>query len=442
MLSDPLSGGPNQRRSAANTTRSSTMGFRSSSRQLDVKLGQQSATVTVLNDDLPGVLSFDADEIQTSQGQTATIGVVRSGGSSGRIQCQYETLDDTAVSSKDYKGVKGTLVFEDGESHKTIPCEITDKSGGQDIEEEVSFKLHLHDASRGVKFDANSDGGEDKAICDIIIQSGQEMPLAKRLVRKLCDYERLRLGMLEWLEQFVGAFYCNGSPEDQMEAGPLDWFFHVVTLFWKMLFAFVPPPIFFGGWACFFSALFMIGLVTAFVGEIASLLGCTIGMADEVTAITLVALGTSLPDTFASKAAAQQDDTADNSVGNVMGSNSVNVFLGLGISWTVGALYWDGQGVPQRWLDWRSNGKTYKELFVDSGRYPDGGFMVPAGTLLFSVCVYTCCAMCCIVLLVFRRFRYGGELGGPRDIQIRDSMFLLFLWVTYIVASAVYAQSS
>lgn len=31
--------------------------------------------------------------------------------------------------------------------------------------------------------------------------------------------------------------------------------------------------------------------------------------------------------------------TADNSVGNVTGSNSVNVFLGLGLPWTMAAIY-------------------------------------------------------------------------------------------------------
>ena len=58
-----------------------------------------------------------------------------------------------------------------------------------------------------------------------------------------------------------------------------------------------------------------------------------------VTAITLVALGTSVPDLFASKTAAVNEDTADDSVGNVTGSNSVNVFLGLGLPWTLAAIY-------------------------------------------------------------------------------------------------------
>jgi solute carrier family 8 (sodium/calcium exchanger) len=56
-------------------------------------------------------------------------------------------------------------------------------------------------------------------------------------------------------------------------------------------------------------------------------------------AITFVALGTSLPDTFASVAAAIHEKTADNAIGNITGSNSVNVFLGLGVPWTIAAIY-------------------------------------------------------------------------------------------------------
>lgn len=47
----------------------------------------------------------------------------------------------------------------------------------------------------------------------------------------------------------------------------------------------------------------------------------------------------SLADTFASKVAAIQDKYADASVGNVTGSNAVNVFLGIGVAWTIAAVY-------------------------------------------------------------------------------------------------------
>lgn len=48
----------------------------------------------------------------------------------------------------------------------------------------------------------------------------------------------------------------------------------------------------------------MIGLVTAVVERFASMFGCVLNIDPSITAITFVALGTSLPDTFASMTAA------------------------------------------------------------------------------------------------------------------------------------------
>lgn len=80
---------------------------------------------------------------------------------------------------------------------------------------------------------------------------------------------------------------------------------HFLTMFWKFLFAFIPPSHYCGGWPAFVVALTFIGGVTFFVGEIATVFGCVIGLDASITAITLVAMGTSLPDTFASVTAAQ-----------------------------------------------------------------------------------------------------------------------------------------
>ena len=90
-----------------------------------------------------------------------------------------------------------------------------------------------------------------------------------------------------------------------------------------------------GGWPAFFVALIFIGAITAIVAEVATVLGCTLNLEEAVTAITLVAIGTSLPDTFASMTAAKQSEFADSAIGNVTGSNSVNVFVGLGLPWLI-----------------------------------------------------------------------------------------------------------
>ena len=70
---------------------------------------------------------------------------------------------------------------------------------------------------------------------------------------------------------------------------------HFLTVFWKVLFAFVPPTEYWNGWACFIVSILMIGILTAFIGDLASHFGCTIGLKDSVTAVVFVALGTSVP---------------------------------------------------------------------------------------------------------------------------------------------------
>lgn len=52
------------------------------------------------------------------------------------------------------------------------------------------------------------------------------------------------------------------------------------------------------GWLCFFGSLFGIGCMTAIIGDVAGHFGCSVGMKDSVTAIGIVAMGTSLPGDF------------------------------------------------------------------------------------------------------------------------------------------------
>merc|ERR1712084_79157 len=105
----------------------------------------------------------------------------------------------------------------------------------------------------------------------------------------------------------------------------------------------------------------MIAVVTAIVGDMANLVGCTLDIKPEITAITFVALGTSLPDTFASKTAASMDPHADASIGNITGSNSVNVFLGLGLPWTMAAVYWAIKGQGGEWSERLEVGGPYHD---------------------------------------------------------------------------------
>ncbi|TNN29033.1 Sodium/calcium exchanger 1 [Liparis tanakae] len=188
---------------------------------------------------------------------------------------------------------------------------------------------------------------------------------------------------------------------------------HFLTVFWKLLFALVPPTDYFNGWACFVVSISVIGLLTAFIGDLASHFGCTVGLKDSVTAVVFVALGTSVPDTFASKVSAIQDQYADASIGNVTGSNAVNVFLGIGVAWSIAAVYHYSKGQE---------------------------FRVDPGTLAFSVTLFTIFAFICIGVLIYRRRpEIGGELGGPRVPKILTSCLFFSLWLLYIVFSSLEA---
>ncbi len=151
------------------------------------------------------------------------------------------------------------------------------------------------------------------------------------------NVDGMRVHNETWAQQLKDAMNVNGGDVENASAG--DYVMHFLTFGFKIVFALVPPPGLLGGWLCFFFSLVMIAVLTAIVGDLAGIFGCLVGLKDSVTAITFVALGTSLPDTFASKAAAVGEKYADNAIGNITGSNSVNVFLGLGLPWLIAAIY-------------------------------------------------------------------------------------------------------
>jgi solute carrier family 8 (sodium/calcium exchanger) len=218
-----------------------------------------------------------------------------------------------------------------------------------------------------------------------------------------------------WGKQFVDACILGPILDEETEelTDPDCWdaFSHFCAMFWKVFFALVPPAQYGGGYPSFVASLTMIGIVTYIVGDVALAFGCSVGLKESVTAITFVALGTSLPDTFASMTAARESEFADSAIGNITGSNSVNVFLGQGIPWLMGSVYWTS-----------TLKKTYE---------------VPAGTLSFQVAVFLVVAIICFIVLIARRVILGGELGGNYGTKYASGCFLYFLWFLYIILSSL-----
>ncbi|KAK3587772.1 hypothetical protein CHS0354_042732 [Potamilus streckersoni] len=398
------------------------------------------ATVVILDDDHPGIFHFEQPEVCVSEAiGEVLVKVIRSSGARGIVHVPYYTSDGTAKADKDYKPQDGVLIFGNDETEQIIKIHIVDD---EEYEKREVFYLNLGEpfleqkGPRGsISLEQDSGGvtsgmdKEEKQLAEmgtprlgnyiktaIFIQESQEF---KGVVDKLLKKANVSLvvGTSSWREQFVEAITVNPGDDEEESEEKLpscsDYVMHFLTLLWKVLFAFVPPTDYWGGWACFIVSIIMIGVLTAFIGDLASSFGCTIGLKDAITAISFVALGTSVPDTFASKIAAVNDQYADSSIGNVTGSNAVNVFLGIGIAWTIAAVYHTATG---------------------------GQFEVQPGMLAFSVTVYCIEAVFCIAVLLIRRHPFiGGELGGPKNYRILTSIFFTFLWIFYLVISSMVA---
>ncbi|XP_072121935.1 sodium/calcium exchanger 3 isoform X2 [Mobula birostris] len=403
------------------------------------------ATVTILDDDHAGIFTFESDVVRVSESiGVMEVKVLRTSGARGTVIVPFRTIEGTAKGGgEDFEDTYGELEFRNDETLKRAQIKIIDD---EEYEKNKNFFFELkeprmvdmslqkalllaqpEDANRKLTIEEE----EAKRIAEmgkpilgehpkleVIIEESYEF---KSTVDKLIKKTNLALvvGTHSWRDQFMEAITVSAGDEEDEDTGEerlpscFDYVMHFLTVFWKVLFACVPPTEYWNGWACFVTSILIIGILTAIIGDLASHFGCTIGLKDSVTAVVFVALGTSVPDTFASKVAASQDYYADASIGNVTGSNAVNVFLGIGLAWSVAAIYWASQG---------------KE------------FRVEAGTLAFSVTLFTIFAFVSVSILLYRRRPHiGGELGGPRGPRIATAALFGGLWLLYILFSCLEA---
>ncbi|XP_060943351.1 sodium/calcium exchanger 1b isoform X13 [Limanda limanda] len=401
------------------------------------------ATVTIFDDDHAGIFTFEEPVCHVSESVgTMEVKVLRTSGARGVVTVPYKTVEGTARGSgEDFEDSHGVLEFQNDEIFKTIKVRVIDDEeyeknktfyieigeprllGGSDtkavfLEEEEEALTGQDDEERRIAEMGRPMLG-DHVKLEIIIEESYEF---KNTVDKLIKKTNLALlvGTNSWRDQFIEAITVSaGEDDDDDECGEeklpscFDYVMHFLTVFWKVLFAFVPPTDYWNGWACFVVSICMIGLLTGLIGDLASSFGCTVGLKDSVTAVVFVALGTSVPDTFASKVAAIQDQYADASIGNVTGSNAVNVFLGIGVAWSIAAIYH------------QSNGDEFR---------------VDPGTLAFSVTLFTIFAFVAVGTLMYRRRpEIGGELGGPRTAKVLTTMLFVSLWLLYILFSSLEA---
>eukprot|EP00325_Prymnesiales_sp_UTEX-LB-985_P033562 CAMPEP_0174727602 /NCGR_PEP_ID=MMETSP1094-20130205/50101_1 /TAXON_ID=156173 /ORGANISM="Chrysochromulina brevifilum, Strain UTEX LB 985" /LENGTH=772 /DNA_ID=CAMNT_0015929377 /DNA_START=10 /DNA_END=2328 /DNA_ORIENTATION=+ len=365
-----------------------------------------------------GVVRFvrEAVAVKESAG-SVTVQVERVLGSQGALTVQYSTKDQQALGGKDYEPVSGVLSFADGEvGPLDIAISVLDDD---DYEKDETFTVVLSELTGGAIYDRETDGGETSAICTVTILNDdmRTSRFAQAMAILKLDLDELDLAEVSWADQIKDVF--------QLPKRPVAAVIAVLSGPWRLLFALVPPPGLCGGWPCFCLALCFIGFQVVLISDFANQMGCQMSLTPGITAITFVALGTSLPDLFASKQAAIGDKTADNSIGNVTGSNSVNVFAGLGVPWLMASIYWEVQGPTDYWM------AKYGDVFRAGGK---SGFVVRAGGLGFSVLIFTLCAITTIAIILLRR---PYELGGGVRTKYATGAAFISMWFLYVILSSL-----
>ncbi|XP_050401664.1 sodium/calcium exchanger 2 isoform X2 [Patella vulgata] len=369
-------------------------------------LGDPSVSrVTIVDDDEPGEFLFEEPHYQADmkKGQV-TVKVMREHGYDGKVTIEYSTIDGTAHGGErlkpgvDYIVANGTINFSHSETSKTFSIPVNKDSKGA-----LNFIIALRNPSLGAKI-----GERSATVCHI-----NKDELIERLAEVLEDEEEKEV---TWGSQFANAMTVGGDTDSEGNEVDPKWshyLMHFFTFFWKLLCALIPPTNCLGAWPTFVFSLTVIAVLTAFVEQLGHLIGCVIGLRTSVTGITIIALGTSVPDTFASRTAAKQDTHADAAIGNVTGSNSVNVFLGLGLPWVIATVYAAISGTE---------------------------YQVKTTNLTESVIIFSTCGTICIILLLLRRVFVGGELGGKdKIVKYASSIFLIGLWVIYILLASLVA---
>merc|ERR1719232_1341053 len=415
-------------------------------KQPSIQLGTpHMATIMILDDDHGGLFGFEDSEAEIVESIGAyELKVVRVSGARGKVAVTYSTEDGTAKDGTHFEAVEGELIFDNEETEKTIELPIVDE---ESYEKSLIMYINLGEPRQiaegkegeGIDYSVlDAKNPEDLTEEEKVALLGRPClgtnPKIQIRIRESKEFKdsvdkmmkkssaAMMAGSSSWLEQFTEAFVVQAGDEDEEEEGEEgeekmpscgDYIMHFLTLPWKVLFALIPPTAIFNGYPTFVVSIAAIGICTAVIGDVAGHLGCFIFLKDSVNAIAFVALGTSVPDTFASKTAAIQDETADASVGNVTGSNAVNVFLGIGIAWTMAAIYHESQG---------------------------NTFDVPVGSLGFSVTIFCIEALLAIIILMLRRNpSVGGELGGPKSVKTFTSSIFVLFWIFYVFISALEA---
>jgi solute carrier family 8 (sodium/calcium exchanger) len=234
------------------------------------------ATIMVLDDDHGGVFQFDTHELEI----TESVGVLevkvnRQSGARGKVGIPFTTEEGTAKAGKDFEHVEGELIFNNEENLKVIEIPIMEEESYEKnvvmyccIGEprHISGPPGEHAGVNYEEIDAKDQDtltevekiallgrprlGEVTKIQIRIKESKEFKSSVDRMMQR--GNASMVMGASSWRDQFMEAFSVQAGDDDEEEEEggeegeekmPTcgDYIMHFLTLFWKIIFAFIPP---------------------------------------------------------------------------------------------------------------------------------------------------------------------------------------------------------
>merc|ERR1711992_209462 len=238
------------------------------------------ATIMILDDDHGGIFQFENTETEIVESVgTYELKLCRMSGARGKVAVPYTTEEGTAKAGKDYEHVEGELLFNNEENAKTIEIPISEEDS---YEKNVVMYVVIGEP-RHIAGPPGEGEGVDYAELDA--KKPEELTEEEKIALlgrpRLGDVTKIQIrireskefkssvdrmmqrgnasmmaGASSWKDQILEAFTVQAGDDDdeeEEEGGDEegekeekmptcgDYIMHFLTLFWKVIFSFIPP---------------------------------------------------------------------------------------------------------------------------------------------------------------------------------------------------------
>ncbi|CAF0716745.1 unnamed protein product [Brachionus calyciflorus] len=195
-----------------------------------------------------------------------------------KIQIDYKKF--TALSNE-----IEDVEFRNGEKEKIFMLKV--KSLLEIVHEKFVLKLVVKKSDFKVKL-----GERNEAT--VFIKKDKEMEKKfERILSKLKADQINECKKLSLVDQFKQSLTVNNG--DLENSNLKDYFLHLVSIPWKVLFSFIPPADIFNGWLSFVTSLIIASLIVYATFRLATLFGCLIGISSTMVSLIIIPIGIGVP---------------------------------------------------------------------------------------------------------------------------------------------------